>query len=390
VSDGIANSVAHASGSDLPRVAFFTGNYTDIVDGVALTSIRQVEYLLRQNVPVRVYAPTSSKPALTSIATPVDVPSLRIPTMPYRVAFGLTPGIREDVRRFAPTVVHLATPDLLGWNALNWATRRKIPVVTTFHTHFASYLKHYGLGFLEPAVWRVFRLFYRRCAEVYVACQSMADELRRNGLDANFVINPFGVDQAHFSPAKRSDEWRAAHGFVPADVVVAFVGRLVWEKGLKVWAETIRKLTADGVPHKALVIGEGPAGAGFRKLAPTATFTGRLTGAELGVAFASADVFFFPSASETFGCVTVEALASGLACVVADATGSRDIIRAGVDGLLCPPTDVPAFAAAVAGLIRDPAARHRLRASAPTRAAEFQWEAVLATMLTRFRYVGGG
>lgn len=373
----------------MPRVAFFTGNYTDVVDGVALTSIRQVEYLVRQNVPVRVYAPISSRPALASIATPVDVPSVAIPTMPYRVAFGLTPGVRADVRRFAPDLVHLATPDLLGWTALNWASRRKIPVVTTFHTHFASYLKHYGLGFLEPLVWRVFRQFYRRCAEVYVACQSMADELRHNGLDANFVINPFGVDQAHFSPAKRSDEWRAAHGFGPTDAVVAFVGRLVWEKGLKVWAETIRKLEADGVPHKALVIGEGPAGAGFRKIAPTAAFTGRLTGAELGVAFASADVFFFPSSSETFGCVTVEALASGLACVVADATGSRDIIRAGVDGVVCPPTDVPAFAHAVTQLVRDADLRNRYRANAPRRAAAFQWETVLAAMLANFRRAAG-
>lgn len=372
-----------------PRVAFFTGNFTDVVDGVALTSIRQVEYLVQQNVPVRVYAPISSKPALTSIATPVDVPSIRIPSMPYRAALGLTPGIREDVRRFDPDIVHLATPDLLGWNALNWATRRKIPVVATFHTHFASYLKHYGLGFLEPVVWRLFRPFYRRCTEVYVACQSMADELRRNGLDTNFVINPFGVDQSRFGPAKRSAEWRAAHGFGPTDVVLVFVGRLVWEKGLKVWAETIRKLEADGVPHKALVVGEGPAGAGFRKLAPTAVFTGRLTGEELGVAFASADVFFFPSASETFGCVTVEALASGLPCVVADATGSRDIVRPGLDGFVCPPTDVGAFAHALSQLIRDTELRARLRANAPVRAAEFRWEAVLATMLANFRRVAG-
>ena len=373
-----------------PRVAFFTGNYTDVVDGVALTSIRQVEYLLRENVPVRVYAPCSSRPALTSTATPVDVPSIRIPSMPYRAALGLTPGIREDVRRFAPDIVHLATPDLLGWNALNWATRRKIPVVTTFHTHFASYLKHYGLGFLESVVWRVFRPFYRRCAEVYVACQSMADELRRNGLDANFVINPFGVDQLHFSPAKRSDEWRARHGFRPDDVVLVFVGRLVWEKGLKVWAETVRKLEADGVPHKTLVVGEGPAGADFRKRVPNAVFTGRLTGEQLGIAFASADIFFFPSASETFGCVTVEALASGLACVVADATGSRDIVRDQVDGELCPPTDVAAFARALTGFIRDRSRRARCQANAPYRAAKFEWEVVLANMLANFRRVAGG
>lgn len=368
-----------------PRVAFFTGNFTDVVDGVALTSIRQVEYLVREDVPVRVYAPISSKPALESVATPVDVPSVRIPSMPYRAALGLTPGVREDVRRFAPDIVHLATPDLLGWNALNWATRRNIPVVATFHTHFASYLKHYGLGFLEPVVWRVFRPFYRRCAEVYVACQSMADELRRNGLEANYVINPFGVDQSRFSPAKRSDEWRARHRFGPEDVVLAFVGRLVWEKGLKVWAEVIRKLEADGVPHKSLVIGEGPAGADFRKRVPNTAFVGRLTGEELGTAFASADVFFFPSSSETFGCVTVEALASGLACVLADATGSRDIIRNGVDGVLCPPADAGAFAEALTALIQDRRSRERYRASAPARAADFEWETVLATMLARFR-----
>jgi glycosyltransferase involved in cell wall biosynthesis len=370
-----------------PRVAFFSGNFTDVVDGVALTSIRQVEYLQAQGVPVRVYAPCSSRPALQSTAVPVDVPSVRIPTMPYRAALGLTPGIRDDLRRFRPDLVHLATPDLLGWNALNWATRRRIPVVTTFHTHFASYLKHYGVGFLEPLVWRAFRPFYRRCAAVYVACQSMADELRRNGLAANFVINPFGVDQTHFSPAKRSEEWRRRHGFAPADVVIVFVGRLVWEKGLKVWAEVIRQLEQSRLPHKSLVVGEGPAGAEFRRLVPNTVFTGRLTGAELGVAYASSDIFFFPSASETFGCVTVEALASGLACVAADATGSRDILRHGTDGILCNGGDPSTYFNAISAMLRSNDVVELLRRNAPRRAAEYRWDVVLPRMLEHFRWV---
>jgi glycosyltransferase involved in cell wall biosynthesis len=374
------------------RVAFFAGSYNHVVDGVVLTSNRQVAYLEQQGVPVRVYAPTTATPALQHAGTLVPIPSVGIPNTPYRVALGLPRSARRDLEAFRPTLVHLATPDWLGAAALRWAERHNIPAVATYHTHFNSYLKFYRLGFLGPLAWFWQRRFYGRCAEVYVAGRSMADELRAHGLDAHFVYAPFGVDHAEFSPQKRSEEWRARHGFKPGDVVVAFVGRLAWEKGLELFAQVVSRLEAEHVPHRSLVVGEGPAGPALRRRLPNTVFTGWLNRAEVAMAFASADVFFYPSASETFGCVTVEALSCALPCVVADAAGSRDIVRNDVDGLICPPEDATAFFNAVTRLCREPETRDRLRVAGLARAAEFRWEVVLDQMLANFRRAseGGG
>jgi phosphatidylinositol alpha 1,6-mannosyltransferase len=156
--------------------------------------------------------------------------------------------------------------------------------------------------------------------------------------------------------------------------VVSFVGRLVWEKGLAVFADVLNRLRAEGVKFRALVVGDGQARAGLEAMLPNAVYTGYLTDTALATAFASSDIFFNPSASETFGCVTVEALASGLAVVAADAPGSRDIIRNGVDGILCPPEDRDAFAAAVKQLIVNPVARAELRQHGLVRAAGYRWD----------------
>jgi glycosyltransferase involved in cell wall biosynthesis len=370
------------------RVAFFTGNHNYAIDGVALTSNRQVAYLESVGIPVRVYAPTKARPILEHSGPLVSVPSVPF-VPPYRLAVGMTSRVRRDLAEFRPTLVHIATPDPLGFAALRWARRHDVPAVTTYHTHWVRYLRFYRLAFLSRVVWRLHRRFYGRCAEVYVAGRSMADELRRHRVHANYVISPFGVDTDRFSPENRSAVWRAAHGIGPDDVVVLFVGRLVWEKGLDHFANVVRRLEDAGVPLRSVVVGDGVAGPELRTRLPGTTFTGRLGGDELAVAFASSDVFFFPSASETFGCVTVEALASGLPCVVADATGSRDIVRDGSEGLVCPPEDEEAFASAVERLVRDGQTRGRMREAALKRASEYRWDTVLARMVENFERTAG-
>jgi glycosyltransferase involved in cell wall biosynthesis len=370
------------------RVAFFTGNHNYAIDGVALTSNRQVAYLESVGIPVRVYAPTKARSVLEHSGTLVSVPSVPF-VPPYRLAVGMTRRVRRDLTTFHPTLVHIATPDPLGFAALRWARRHHVPVVTTYHTHWVRYLRFYRLGFLTRTIWQLHRRFYGRCNEVYVAGRSMADELRGHRVDANFVISPLGVDPERFAPMNRSAAWRAAHDIGPDDVAVLFVGRLVWEKGLDHFANVVRRLEDAGVPHRSVVVGEGVAGLELRARLPRTTFTGRLGGEELAVAFASSDVFFFPSASETFGCVTVEALASGLPCVVADATGSRDIVRDGVEGLVCPPGDEGLFAAAVERLIREPQMRGRMREAALKRASGYRWDTVLARMVENFERVAG-
>jgi phosphatidylinositol alpha 1,6-mannosyltransferase len=369
------------------RVALITGNYNYVIDGVSLTMNRLVGFMERAGVPVRVFSPVGKRPVFEHEGELVSVPSIGFPGNPYRLGLGLPPAAKRELRRFAPTLVHLCTPDWLGVSALRWARLHGIPAVTTFHTHFSSYLKYYRLGFLERLVWWAQRWFYRRCAEVYVAAPSMTEELRRHGVDANFTEAPFGVDPDQFHPGQRSMEWRRSIGVADDEVLVCFVGRLVWEKGLAMFADVLNGLKKDGVKFRALVVGDGPARAEMQARLPDAVYTGYLTDHDLARAFASSDVFFFPSASETFGCVTVEAMASGLAVVVADAAGSRDIVRNGVDGIVCPPNDRSGFSQAVRRLIESTPARENLRQQALRRAASYQWDIVLGDMLENYNRV---
>lgn len=367
------------------RVAFFAGSYDHVIDGVTLSTNRQVAYLESQDIPVRVYAPSNGKPVLKAAGEFIRVPSFHIARTPYCFALGLVGKTLDNLEDFQPSLLHLATPDLLGLQALRWGKRKHLPVAATYHTQFARYLKHYRCGYLAPLCWRMLRSFYRQCDEVYVACESIAAELRDHGITSKITVNPFGVDTSKFTPTLRSMVWRRQHGIRDDEIVIAFVGRLVWEKGLDVIVRTSQILDAKFLPYRPLIVGEGPAKNTFRERMPNAVFTGRLGGTDLATAFASSDIFFFPSASETFGLVTVEALASGLPCVVADAAGSRDIVRNGVEGFVVPVDHADAFAEILKSLIRDAALRARMKALAIERAKTFSWESVLAKMLARFQ-----
>jgi glycosyltransferase involved in cell wall biosynthesis len=209
----------------------------------------------------------------------------------------------------------------------------------------------------------------------------MIDELLAMQMHTDIGLWSRGVDRTIFSSARRDPEWRRSLGLADDDVAIVFLGRLVMEKGLDVFAETIVRLRASGAPHKVLVIGDGPARGWFEANMPGAIFAGFKTGEALGQALASGDVFFNPSVTETFGNVTLEAMASGLPVVAAGATGSASLVAEGVTGRLVAPSgakdsDAAAFAAALAPYCTDPALRAAHGAAGETRACEYSWEAI--------------
>ncbi len=361
------------------RIAVFTGAYNHIADGVSLTLNRLVRYLEAEGAKVQVYAPTVAMPALEHAGTLVSVPSISAPGRPeYRVSLGLTPRVRKNLTQFKPDLFHIATPDLSGLAALRLAQKTGTPVVASYHTHFASYLEYYRFGALEDSAWRYLRWFYRQCAQVYVPTPSMRDVLMEHGIDGNLRLWPRGVDSTLFNPAKRSLEWRRSRGIADADLVVAFVSRLVTEKGLGVVIDVLRGLQQKGISHKALFVGEGPERTKVEAALPEAIFEGHLSGEELARAYASSDVFLFPSETETFGNVTLEALSSGLPVVAANATGSNALVTDGVTGFLVPPRDSAAFLSRVELLIGDAMLRARMSEAARASAGRYEWSRILA------------
>ena len=368
--------------SDL-RIALFSGNYNYTRDGANQALNRLVGSLLRLGAKVRVYSPTVAQPAFEPTGDLIGTPSFALPfgRGEYRLPIGLGRKVRRDLEQFAPNIIHLSSPDPSSHAALRWARDHDIPVLASVHTRFETYPRYYNMAFLEPLVVRMLRRFYNRCDALVTASQSMIDELLAMGMHKDISLWTRGVDRTMFSPERRDLAWRREIGIGDDDVAIVFLGRLVMEKGLDVFAETIVQMRAQQVPHKVLVIGDGPARGWFEQALPGGIFVGFKTGAELGRSLASGDVFFNPSITETFGNVTLEAMASGLPVVAAGATGASSLVADGVTGRLVAPTgnkdtEAAAFAEALAPYCRDRALRMSHGAAGETRACEYSWEAI--------------
>jgi len=195
-----------------------------------------------------------------------------------------------------------------------------------------------------------------------------------------------GIDTARFTPQRRGNGWRARHGIGEDELVILHVSRLVREKRLDTLTAALKALNFQ---HRAMIVGDGPDRSFAEQELPHAVFTGFLAGDELADAYAASDIFVFPSDSESFGNVTLEAMASGLACVCADATGSRSLVVDGETGFLADASDAPGFAAHITRLAKDPALRDRMGQAGRARALTYSWDETLARMLGYYRAILG-
>jgi phosphatidylinositol alpha 1,6-mannosyltransferase len=340
------------------RIAMFSGNYNYVRDGANQALNRLVEYLQRQGASVRIYSPTVTEPAIPANAPIVNIPAFGVPTRSeYRAPILIPPRVKRDVRRFRPNMFHIASPEILGHRAVTLARRMDVPVIASVHTRFETYFRYYNLAFIEPVVLAMLRRLYRRCDAIFAPSESMAQLLREQRMSYDVGIWTRGIDRAVFNPQRRDLEWRRSLGIDDDVPVIGFVGRLVMEKGLDVFADTIDHLDKRQVRHKVVVVGEGPARDWFEKRLPNGIFVGFREGEELGSAVASMDMLFNPSITETFGNVTLEAMAAGLPVVAASATGSESLVTDRVTGRLIRPGAIEAFAEALAFYCRDEDAR---------------------------------
>ena len=369
------------------RIALFSGNYNYVRDGANQALNRLMGSALEAGAKVRVYSPTIDPPAFAPVGDLVSVPSWSLPggRGEYRLARGLPAAVKADLKRYKPNIVHVSAPDFLGHRALNWARQQGIPCIASLHTRFETYPRYYGLAVIEPLLVWMQKRFYNRADQVMVPSPSMAQLLREWGVTSPIGIWSRGINHQRFNPNRRDNEWRRSLGIADDEVAVGFLGRLVLEKGLGVFADVIAQLRQRGVRHRVLVIGDGPARDWFAKHVPEAVFTGFQAGDDLGRAVAGMDIFFMPSVTETFGNVTTEAMAAGVPVVAAHATGSVDLVEEGVTGFLVPPLDVTAYADAIARLVEDPALRAEAGRAGSARVSGYEWEQVNAAMLEVYR-----
>lgn len=369
------------------RVALFSGNYNYVRDGANQALNRLAGYLLSQGVNLRVYSPTVAHPAFPPTGDLVDVPAIPIPgRSEYRLPVSLSARVRRDLAEFNPNVVHISSPDFVGHRAVTWARRRKIAAVASVHTRFDTYCAYYGIEFLEPLARGIMRRLYHRCEVVMVPAESTAAILRAQRMNRDIAIWARGIDREQFNPDRRDMEWRRSLGIADDEMVIAFLGRVVMEKGLDVFADAIRAFGTFGLKHRVLVIGEGPARPWFEQQIPDGIFLGQQTGTDLARALASSDLLLNPSITEAFGNVTLEAMACALPVLAAEATGATNLVRTGINGMLVDGIEPDEFADALAAYARDPEMRRRHGEAGLAAARTMDWDTINSAVIRAYRH----
>lgn len=375
----MARAHARASFEEQPRIAFFAASMKEGQDGVTRV-LYKVSEKLRERGVEHIFFSAMLPPRESRTVPMYKVPSFPVPFYPeYRYPFAADFTVNWVLSRFHPHILSVNSPCSLGWAAIVSARLLRHPVVAYYHTHFVKYAKYHKAKFLTGLAWRYTRLFYNAVDETFVPSTPIRDELGEHGVK-HISLLPHGVDPALFSPSSRSPEWRSAVGGEGKRILL-FAGRLVWEKDLGTLAAAWQRMQAERRDLLLVVAGDGPAHEELRHLLPDAVFLGSISGRELSAAYASSDLFVFPSATETFGLVTLEAMASGTVPVCADAGGTRDIIQHGVSGYLARPGDPEDFARLCLAALADDGARAAMAEAAHRQAQEYNWDAVITRML---------
>ena len=368
------------------KIALFSGNYNYVMDGPVRALNKLVMYLEKRGMNVLVFSPTTRNTNIKHAGTLISVPSLALPGRnEYRIGLGIHGSVQKKLKEFEADLFHIAVPDYLGYCALRLAKRWGIPAVSSFHTRFETYLKYYNADWAKKYITSYMRYFYNSCEHVYAPCDSMAQELVDNSMGNDVRIWSRGVNRSVFNPSTRSNDWRNSLGICDNDVVIGFVGRLVLEKGLDVLVKTIKVIENISSKHKVLIVGEGPERFNLEKHLPNAIFTGFLKGNDLARAYASSDIFFNPSQTETFGNVTLEAMASGLPCVCANATGSRSLIVDGENGYLIDPDNIVLYAKALTKIIDNPQKRKLMGRKSYEKSLYYDWDTIFNNMIENYR-----
>ncbi len=352
------------------RISFITETWLPSINGVVTRLTATVGVLHQRGHDVMVVAPTCTGPGHPVSRPPPlppdievrTVPSVGVPFLYGGQPWGLPlPRVTKLLDRFRPDVVHAVCPFLLGWAGVRYARSRGLPLVCSYHTHIARYAHFYRVGFAERPVWAVIRKAHQQADLNLAASDAARIELEQQGV-RNVHVWQGGVDLDLFHPSRRLPSMRhRLTGGHPDRQVCLYVGRLAAEKGL----ERLIGLARDRGRHLALV-GDGPAR--DRLMAAFAgtqsTFLGALSGVELAAAYASADVFVFPSTTDTLGLVLLEAMASGLPVVAAETPAAADMLGSSMAGSLFQADDPRVLRAAVDRWTRTPPSRMEIAAAA--------------------------
>jgi len=366
------------------RIAYFTETLPPLTDGVVNTLCHLINTLDEERVDYRFFSPVRPDSRFHWNHRVHKIASLSLkPHFHYRIALPYFHGIHDELDAMRPDLIHVVTPSLLGLYGMNYAKKKNIPVVTSYHTHFVRYFPYYNLSPLKPLGWQYLEWFHNQCDCTYAPSRDTAEELRHRGF-RNVEIWPRGIASDRFSPDFRSEALREQIGAKDKPILL-FVGRLVREKDLDDLIEANLILKAWGYDFKQVFVGNGPMREELGKHLPDAFFAGYQHGQDLAAWYASSDLFVFPSTTETFGNVILEAFASCLPVIGVDRGGQTDLIREAVNGSITPAHDPEAFAGRIAELLDDPEKRKILGQNARETAGSYSWRRINETLIQSYQ-----
>ena len=370
------------------RITIVTETYFPQVNGVSRTLGELVRFLSENGDQVQLIYPDYGEnvvDARVHTVRSITLPfykELRLPLPP----FGSTHRV---INMFQPDIVHIATEATLGLSILRFAIRRRLPVVSSFHTNFDQYSGHYQVGWARGLIWRYLRWFHNQTRETYVPSATTIRALEALGFERT-VLWKRGVDSTLFRPDRpgRLDARRAL-GWSPEDVVITYVSRIAPEKNVEYLAEALAIVSSQRPDVRILFVGDGPTRPILEKrLGPAARFVGYRKGDDLADHYSASDIFAFSSLSETFGNVVLEAMATGLPVVALRAGGVGEIVQSGTTGILVQPSEPPErFATALLSLVDDPANRRAMGEAARNYALSQSWDAIMGSLRHRYQAV---
>ena len=327
---------SHVHTQEHLRVALVTETYPPEINGVAMTIGRMVNGLISRGHSVQVIRPKQTwndHPQMSRQFEEVLSAGVAIPQY-TGLKFGLPAKTKlmQLWKHRRPDIVHVVTEGPLGWSAVSAARKLKIPVTSSFHTNFHNYTKHYKLGFLKNTITGYLRKLHNNTMATLVPTKALAKELKRKKFK-NLMVLSRGVDTALFNPSRRDPLLREKWGVSKEALAVIYVGRLAAEKNIELVIKTFDAISQKVPNAKLIMVGHGPLHDEIKTNNPHVLFAGVRSGEDLAAHYASADIFLFPSKTETFGNVTAEALASGLGVIAYDYAAAADIIENKINGI---------------------------------------------------------
>jgi len=364
------------------KIAFFAEILIEDFDGASRTMFQLIKRIPRSEFEFIFFCAVPSEQDLGFEV--VEVPALKIPfNETYKVGLPhfSKKRIFEKLDQFQPDVIHFASPTPLASMAKKYAKENNIPTMAIYHTHFITYIKYYfrKLPFLIPYFYKLAKKlthkYYKDPSQVYVPTQAVIDDLRNKCAieNPNLKLWQRGIDAQLFNPSKK-DKAYIKNITKNNHPVILFASRLVWEKNLQQLIDLYQLYEAKHIPINFVVAGDGVARKAAERAMPKAHFLGMIDHEELAVVYASADVYFFPSDTETFGNVVIEAMASGIPCVVANGGGPKSFVNDGVNGFLCPPNDSQVYFEKIEQLLHTPSLRKQFIAEGLKTTETMNWD----------------